>query len=256
MSLEFSNLPLEEVTVRAVLGKQIGISIGHLLQLWDVLKPHFNSPVGLEALEIPALTSVEIGPSVVAGLAASRSGVELAVQANLLLARWRRRAGEPYPRYAALREAMELAYPALLSTLGTQESTVQVVNMTYTNLILPPPSEEPTQYVSGLINVHFWPTAIERKPLHDLNLSWRGAQDLDLRLMLQKVTIPIPKVLGDGTTTTENREAFALRTVAGTHSTAPDNPIMDLDRMHEALQEFFASVITDRARKEWGYAGG
>lgn len=254
-SLQFSNLPLEEVVVRAVLKQPPALTLTNYINLWSHLKDSFETVSDVQAVELWAANTITLPPPSLAGLDFSRNGIVLAIQANPVLAKWQRSSGVKYPRYPALREALREGYSSFRDAFGSDSSAVNIVNMTYTNLIVPPSNEDSTAYVLEFLEPGLLPACASGKPLHDLNFSWRQAESVDLRLTLQQIKMPIPTVGGDGTSTVEERAVFTLATIAGTHATTPDDPIADLDRMHDALQSFFESVISKRAREEWGYAG-
>ena len=171
------------------------------------------------------------------------SGVSIALQSQLLAARWRKQVvakAPPYPRFPFLQEALWKAVAALKRLRPGQETPIRVVNMAYVNLIQP---KEPRTVLQDYFADQVQLQVVERAdPLHEMAISWREGDAIDLRFNLQAATAQ----LGN-----EKHSGYRLATVAGFRLGPDDEPERALSLIHARLQRFFHDLISDRAKREW-----
>ena len=77
-----------------------------------------------------------------------------------------------------------------------------------------------------------------------LEAAWSEAGNLDLRLAIEQASA---KLQGEIT------EGFKLTTAAGRRLAEAEDPRSNLDNLHDSLQGFFESLISDHAKNEWGF---
>ena len=249
-SLEFSNLPLQEVALKVFL-KEPKLELPHYVAAWLQLRQDY-----CEILEAAGVELSVTGQATMKGLPGvvfKSAKYTLTAQSNLVITRWDRSLGSPYPRYAALREALLNGLGALQTAAAAVDLGIYAANITYTNIVVPP-SDDPMSYFRELMVNGVIPVPAIGMPLHDLNVSWNHEPlGVDFRLMIQRWPLGNRGAIAEGGPRHETQTAFTLTTVAGcTHNASAGLPA-DLDRLHGALQDFFASIITDRARTDWGF---
>lgn len=253
-SLEFSNLPLEEVVVRVSFAEPRTIAFEHLVKVWANLQAIFPTVSDLPHFETAPLAPLSVSATHLPGILLQNPDLRVTIQENLIAARWNRIYETAYPRYASLREGLRRTCDELLAVLGDSAPIIRVTNMTYTNLLVPSPSEDASAYVRRFLKADLLPVPTASKKVHDVNVGWSESDDVDLRYTIQMTDVHRPAVSQDGAITDELRRACLLTTTAGTFVTNSATYIEDLDRMHNALQMFFKSIVTEHALKEWGYA--
>jgi uncharacterized protein (TIGR04255 family) len=256
MSLEFSNLPLVEVSVRLYFAKTMLLSLEQGTIAREGLSERFPQFLDLDHLE-PGLGGLPIEVGLIPGregfshmgfrYAGSPAGLEFCLQPNLISIKWTKKFdpdSKPYPRFEVLEDHLWWAYEILSKRLPLPATAA--VNLRYANFIPTDAGASGTvlrDYFSDAVNV----TALGKATmLHDVNISWREADLIDRRFTLAK------GFSGDGESQVEG---FLLATVAGMGVVPEVSPKSRLTEIHAFLQTFFSSLISERAKKEWGLGG-
>jgi uncharacterized protein (TIGR04255 family) len=256
MSLEFSNLPLVEVSVRLYFAKTLLLSLEYGTIAREGLSERFPAFLDLDYLE-PGLGGRPLEVGVLPGrdgfshmgfrYAGSPAGLDLCLQPNLISIKWTRKFApdsKAYPRFSVLADDLWWAYDILSKRLPLPE--IAALNMRYANFI---PTEAASggtvlrDYFSEAVSVAALGTATI---LHGFDISWREADMIDRRFSLSK------GLSGDGKT---EIEGFLLATVAGMEVVSDVPPKSRLIEIHSFLQRFFSALISERAKKEWGLGG-
>jgi uncharacterized protein (TIGR04255 family) len=250
MSLEFSNLPLVEVSVRLFFATDLPLSLHDGTRAQVTLSERFPDFRDLEQLE-PGLsgTSRVVMPFVPGfgggghfgfRYTGGETGLEITLQTNLLSIRWAKRPeneSRPYPRFEKLEENLWWAESKLRKTLSLPP--VSALNMRYANFITT--GEETSgsvlhDYFSDKVAIAMMSNA---QVLHNVDVSWREGDGIDRRFSVSK------GVSGDV-------QGFLVTTIAGMQLPSEDSKTKGLNRVHDFLLEFFATLISSRAKKEWG----
>ncbi|MGE0482155.1 MAG: hypothetical protein AB7Q17_16970 [Phycisphaerae bacterium] len=254
--LNFDSLPLVDVALRASLATSTKLTFEGLNEVRNALQGEFPTMTELEQFQIPPGVpgaSMELGPGQVPGavFAGRPDGVSVIVQSQLLVARWVEpprvgTAAEPvaYPRYPALRASLNRIMEAFSQAFRFENLPVVTVNMSYTNFLRIPHDFPVLQrYFSPL--VQFGAAACARR-VHIVEASWQEDSGLDVRFRLRQLIL---------TTLGQKVEGSELTTAAGRCLKSPASPMDALDGIHARLQEFFYSILSDDAQREWGLQG-
>ncbi|MCM3881161.1 MAG: hypothetical protein ND807_13715 [Vicinamibacterales bacterium] len=169
----------------------------------------------------------------------------MGVQPSLVSVRWIQSpgGGTPYPRFLSLSGALWFTIEKLQSVF--QDVRFEVANMSYTNFV-----KTSAATVSQFLERYFVPIVrpaiIEpENHFHDLNISWRSADDIDLRLIIER---------GEAHVTPIKSEGYKITTVAGIRFSEIAVPVAPVTKIHDKLQALFDSILSDSAKTEWGYA--
>ena len=245
--LDFANLPLVEVAVRAAFSQPVELKFAIINQVAERLRSDFPILAEPERFEVPPGVSgeVRIGPLNLVGAiySGNQHGIIITVQSQLIVARWLKQvqpSAPPYPRYSALRDALWQAFDALVDACNGACPPIAVTNMSYVNFLTMSPSEPVlAKYFSELVHVR---AAENSQALYKLEASWRERDDVDLRFTLEQVTAKMDE---------RDVEGFRLTTAAGQRLAASANPQETLDSLHDRLQIFFRDVLSEHAKTEW-----
>lgn len=245
--LDFANLPLVEVAVRAAFSQRVELKFAIINRVAESLRSEFPILVEPDRLELPPGISgpVEFGSGTLAGASYSgnQHGIIITVQSQLIVARWLKQiqpSPPPYPRYSALRDALWQAFDALTDAINGARPPIAVTNMSYVNFLTMSPSEPVlAKYFSELVHVR---AAVNSQALYKLEASWREQDEVDLRFTLEQVAARMEE---------RDVEGFRLATAAGQRLAASANPQENLDSLHDRLQIFFRDVLSERAKTEW-----
>ncbi|MGH8520290.1 MAG: hypothetical protein ACREU9_02350 [Gammaproteobacteria bacterium] len=245
--LEFANLPLVEVAVRATFSQPLELKFAIINRVAERLRPDFPILAEPERFELPPGVSgqVEFGPGTLVGAiySGNQHGIIITVQSQVIVARWLKQvqpSAPAYPRYSALRDALWQAFDALTDASNGARPPIVVTNMSYVNFWAMSPSEPVlAKYFSELVHVR---AAVNSQALHKLEASWRERDDVDLRFTLEQVTAKMEE---------RDVEGFRLTTAAGQRLAASANPQEKLDFLHDRLQIFFREVLSEHAKTEW-----
>lgn len=249
-SLQFENLPLIEAVVRVYFRERIQIDYALVSSLHKPLKTNFPSVVRPSVFDVsPALSAASqlpIQPTDLPGaeFGGGTEGLSVHLQPQLLAVRWRHgySAHDPtYPRYQRLRDTLASALECLRGASGVGNIDAAVTNMEYTNFIRvtdPRPFLRDT-YSTGAIAA--------ATNLQEFVVAWQDENGVDLRY----------KVLGAERLSGESRTpGYLLTTVAGLRIDRNADGLDPLDTVHGELQTLFSKLISDRAKKEWGFRNG
>lgn len=255
MTLEFSNLPLEEVAVRAIISITHEFTLNEICDLRKKLADDFELVEGLPGVELSPFAPTQLSLGKYPGLFLRQGNAETIIQGNMIIARWRRLSGAPYPRYPFLKQNIWCARAALSEIVGSESAALSIVNMAYTNVVI---VSEPLTFgdaVSRYVRAACVPLRVKAGQVNDQDLSWKESNGVDYRVRLQPGQIMLDS---DGTgadSTRQSRPALILTTICGTYVRPDLEPEQALDLVHHALQESFLTVVSDEALEEWGYAG-
>lgn len=253
-SLQFDQdkLPLVEAALRTSFRSEVPLRFGILSDVRAELKDEFRSLDELPQLEVPpGLNEVKVGFGVGqipgAVLTGHKDGLRATIQQHVVVTRWvkERHHGAPnYPRYQSLRECHWRVVHALLKAVKTSDVPFGAVNMSYTNFL----QRETTPEVlfSWFLSDAHVQLVKNAALLHKYEVSWQDRSGVDLRLQLERGVFQI----GD-----ERNEGYSLTTVAGKAAASLEAAQANLDLVHEQLQGFFLNLISDKAKKDWGYRG-
>ncbi len=248
--LDFDNLPLVEVAVRATLEKPIAIKFSLLSKMHEELRDCFPTLSEPRYRDVPPGVAPQftIGTGQIPGAVfeGHKEGLAISVFPDLLVARWQRppAASLPdYPRFPALREALCNGLDAMRKAQGNENMpTIKVVNMSYVNLPRIAHAEPVLQdYFSRKAHVEF---VRDAKIVHKAEVSWREHDGFDLRYCLEAVSEPIDE---------QTIEAYCLTTVGGMCVQPPADVKSCLDTVHDRMQRLFRDLISDHAKRVWGF---
>ncbi len=218
-SLEFDNLPLIEATCNVVFKEPRFSTWDELNNVREAVKDILPN-VG----EFMVGTQSPIGFVIGAAPGASfdnRAGLTLTVRGDRYSCTWRKLSPESkYVRFASLSQAVKAAV-----AVG-RPGEVGIVNMVYVN-------RAPDEHGSprDLIVPSAWPLLASGE-LRDYNVAWILESGIEFRLQVTRA------------------EGLALiSTAAGLHT--EDNWEQALAQVHDALQEEFIRITTDKAHEVW-----
>jgi len=246
-SLEFANLPLVEVAVRLALAEPLPLSLARLADLFGRVRERFSlmdDAPNVEASPGRGDISVHLRRATAVRYEGHAQGLVLTVQPALVVMRWLASArGPAYPRFSALEDELWRCVADLEAVFPESRVRFDVANMTYLNFIetgATSVEEIIGRYFSDSVRPPAMPSDVR---FHSINLSWRKA--VDLRLIVER---------GEAYVGPEPMVGYRLVTVSGDAFTAEARPQAKVRELHDVLQELFLAVISDFAKKEWGYA--
>jgi uncharacterized protein (TIGR04255 family) len=252
-SLEFRDLPLIEVVARIVLKQELSdFSLGKILQLAKALEIKFPIVEDTAAIEMTGPASKLPKPGSLLGVSfvAVPPDVRITVQRNIVKWTWTRTIEEEtkkmleYPRYKRVREELGLAVDFVGKILSGQPLAVNSVNMGYTNFIAikgKAANETSGRYLAQSINAEIMGSS---PTVHEISLNWRTSKGLDRKLQF---------AAGKSGFGPEPVDGYVLATNVGGFMEARKDPMELLDEIHLDLQDFFLTIISDNAKKEWEY---
>ena len=247
--LDFANLPLVEVAVRASFQTPISITYKTVDLVHERLRPQFagkSEPTQIEVAPGFGLSPAEFGPNQLPGVvyADDQRGLLVSVHPQVIVARWVKKlpAGVPdYPHFEALRDALWDTVEALRTATTDESSAVLVVNMSYVNFIEgPDPATVLADYFSLEAQIA---VAKEARQVRKFEASWMTRDAVDLRFALEQVTANLG---GD------RKNGYRLTTAAGTRLSESVDAKTGLEKVHRRLEGFFVELISKRAKTEWG----
>lgn len=241
--LDFQNLPLLESAARISFAAPNKIALQNAVDLlerlgnrgeWSVSQPdRFEVPPGIDGAEIDVSSSFVLSNLDI--------GLAVTVQKQLIAARWSKSIspGNPYPRYAALRDTLWRTVDAL-TVMGALHSQVAVVNLLYVNFVHARSNESVlSDYFSSKVQVPVFQNAVS---LQEYRLAWRSACEIDLRLEVAAAEVRFGPDIFNG---------YRLVTAGGNRLSGTMDARGELDRVHDSLQEMFRDVLSERAKSEW-----
>ena len=248
LRLDFGNLPLVEAAVRVSFESPSPLTFGIVNEVHRRLRekfPQVSEPKQIEVAPGISGATVAFGPGHISGVVytGNAEGLIIAIQNQVVVARWHKQVANDapeYPRFPALSEALWRAVDALASARTGESPPIVVVNMSYVNFVRVAETDNVLQtYLSERAQVG---AAANARRIHKVEVSWQETESVDLRFNLERVTAQG----GD-----ESVEGYRLTTAAGTHLGDAQKEKQGLDAIHDRLQTFFVSLISDRAKTEW-----
>jgi uncharacterized protein (TIGR04255 family) len=248
-SLEFGQLPLVEVTIRLSAVRPLPFSVTSAVNLHSALKSRLPVIDDLVELE-PApgrMPIIEFGPGRILG-ARYRDparGIYVGVQHSVVFARWIRDDDKPYPRFSTLNNVLWFAVEQLQKEFG--DVRFDVANMSYTNFV-PKNAASVQEFLDRYFVEAVRPKVMkDADQFHDLNMSWRSTDAVDLRLGIERGEAALSSPI-------KRSEGYKIVTVAGTRFAEGASPEAVVAQLHDKLQVLFESILSPDAKKEWGYA--
>lgn len=251
MQLNFENLPLREVVVRLSFDPPLALGWKTLPSLAAKLNAYFPEVEDVNEIETPPGIPLVLSSLNTPGIRFQGSGlgIRLLVQPQVLSARWQFNAAtndKPYPRYAALRGAVDLGLRCLIESLvesGAALPKVVVANLLYINMVDPEADQlSITSYFAPQFSMEL---ATSAPVLHEQKISYRDDLGYDIAVAVARHETEVE----DGTKT-----EYRLATAAGARLQEEGDPILALDALHSRLQQVFASVISAEAKTTWGFS--
>lgn len=248
--LVFEDLPLVEVVVRAALKGPRPLTYAIVNALAVELKQTFPTLEELKQYEVvPGVgrAQIEIGPAYLPGATyvGHKDGLSVSLQPQVIVARWVKHSGLPepkYPRYPALRDSFWTAVNSFILASGDEYAGIDVVNMSYVNFI--PVSDSASVLKDYFSDQAQLPGMDKARQVRKLEAAWTEDDELDLRFAIEQATAR----LGDSV-----KQGYQLTTAAGLKLKESRDAKVALERVHDALQVFFLSLISDRAKREWKF---
>lgn len=247
--LDFENLPLVEAKVRASFINPIKLSFDLIYSFHELVRDEFPliaAPTQFESAPGVAQQSLKLDPSVLIGadFRGGDHGVWLSLQTLVTCAQWQKQLieGAPaYPRFPKLLRAFDKGLTSLREC-GV-DTGIRAVNISYMNII---ESEGVTDILQHYFSDRVHVAAMRgAKEIHKMELAWCAEDGVDLRFRLEKVEKHV-----------DDRVISALRltTIAGMLLAPPteQGPSRMLQTVHDRIQRFFLSLLSDNARREWG----
>jgi len=246
--LDFGNLPLIEAAVRATLSAKVPLTYAIVDSVRARLSSSFpllTEPQQLEVAPGVGHVVLEGGPSYLPGavFTGHAEGLSVSVHPQVVVARWVKQyipAETNYPRYPKLREAIWGTVESFRQGVGAESfPALSVVNMSYVNFL---PQADPTSIRSYLSARAYLPAFQNARQIRKHEASWSEEEGLDVRFALEQVTAKLGTQLSEG---------YRLTTAAGLRLAESVDAKSGLDRVHDVLQGFFLSLISDKATREW-----
>lgn len=239
-SLEFDKLPLVEAAARFSFDSPLEVDFRAAQAVLDKLTKFDNLDLPNQIEVPPGIEqhSFAIGPNVANAfrLTGHAQGITVTLQRHLLAAKWQQSPeSAEYPRYGLLRESLSELFNAIQKPIAP----VAVVNIVYANFI-------PTSDVSaGFIKKYFAEIAQvglfkNAAKVQQFTAAWRASSTIDLRVDLRHIV-------------RNKTDGQRLLTAGGSRIQPEDNPFARLDEVHDELQRCFLELISDDAKRDWGY---
>ena len=246
LRLDFGNLPLVEVTVRATIQPSTVLTLPLIIKLHEAFReelPDIKTPNRYEATPgLPGETVFGLGDLAGVTLSDHRRGLAMVLQSQLVAARWTREGwpdGPEYPRFEQLRDLLWNGVASFSEAVG-QRLSPSVVNMSYVNFLNDPdPASVLMDYFSPLVRVQ---ALADASRINKVELSWADHESVDLRFRLEPVEAQVKE---------QSLSGYRLTTIAGTNLAEAADAANALEKIHDCLQRFFQDLISDRAKAEW-----
>lgn len=251
LKLVFGNLPLVEAAVRVSFNAPKHLTFSLLNGIANELEPSFPRMEEPNHLEVApgGSSGIEISPGHLTGAVYTghKSGLSVAVQPQVIVTRWVRRQGfkqQKYPHFPALRDSHWEAVKSFRKFCSEDYPGILVVNMSYVNFVY-------TDDFAGFLRKYFSSkvqlTVMDRADqVRKLEAAWSDQDELDLRFAIEQGAERLP----DGV-----RRGYRLTTAAGLRLAESTNAEEGLEKVHDALQEFFFELISKDAKTEWQLQG-
>lgn len=230
---EYANLPLAEVVARVVPHREVGMGLPFFERFRDRFGDTMGSPNDLgrpEPVPGPSELRLELGaPMLGFRFEDTTTGLHVVVQRDLFLVRWLSGDGE-YPRYLALREVIARCIAAAVEAEGS-DIRCRIANMVYVNRLQVDTGDfgRVEEFLSEVITPDH---ESMRGRIQTFVVGWRREDGVDCRFELQR----------------EEDGSYFLYTAGGVLD--PNSETFDsLDRVHDALNSLFPTLLSDKANK-------
>lgn len=173
------------------------------------------------------------------------TGQRLIVQEDAFLSGWFKpvEGDAGYVRYPALRSQIEWAIETLRSLHPSAQPQATLVNLHYRSLIPTRDSWAESAVVRYLRPEYRPPMLSGPAEPQGYDLRWQTPSGIQRRLQMLQASMNPEAGL----------DSFILSTVAGKNVATNEDPLAVLDTCHNDLQIMFRDLISDVAKKEWGY---
>lgn len=247
-TLEFTDLPLMEVSARLTFRKRLPtLTLPIASRIAGAVRERFPSSEVAATREVPpggtprSSFGVNEFPSV--RFTQSTPGIVVSVQDDMIAIHWaKHQGGIDYPRFDQISRDLWWFIERAQSA-GIAWPPFRVVNLSYLNLVAAQKRatwDNVSVYLSPALHASILDSSSR---FSELNLSWQMVSGLDRRVAFTHCTL---------TSGEESVQGYALRTVTGLMSETETGP-ETLNLVHDDLQDFFLEIISDYAKKEWGY---
>lgn len=241
MNADFDNLPLVEVAIRFTLEKSLplGVALAH-----DIMMGIVEDGESAVVRDIP----LEPAPGQkVAGFfqrssfaLAHHDGTETIVHPHWVGSKWTGMGSQNYPRFPALRNRLTLLMKRLHELFG-EVPKVTVANMSYLNFVSVRGMAEMSAYLQdGVLSPHLLGFGTGCQSLG----RWHDASGYELRVELN---------MSEGAL--EGEDGFLFTTACGKFLDIGEDPVENLDRIHDNLCNLFVGILSEKAKREWQYQG-
>jgi hypothetical protein len=206
--------------------------LGGVLAALNEVEPfRLDEPV-LQELPMGLEPEIEIGGTIYASF--QRDDVVVTVGPRVVTSRWAQTVCQaPYPRYARLKRVLFETCSRCESLLGRRNDYV-VANMSYINAI-PPEVAETVGVHTVLANMDPKHPAIPSSRLNQIEFGWREQDGIDMRITARQKEQDLILDCGSG--------AFLMGR----------SPSEMLDLMHDRLNDLFPRILTDDAKRRFGF---
>jgi len=243
----FTNLPLVEVSVRFTLEETLPFGLPFIGELRDLLRGVHPAVEDAPFVLPPGSTMflpTNIGQVGAVRFVGGPEGLILHVQPDLVGIFWSI-ASTPlqYPLHQSLFRQMSTLLAEIRMATGMESVPVKSVNMTYAKL-LPAPLGQAADVVERYYGNSLMVPHLHNVPqFHELNVSWRTEQNIDLRFHVQYASVQIGATQTAGYTISDS----------GGMLLNGQSPMGGLEIVHTELTRYFVGSITKHAKKEWGF---
>ena len=195
--LEFTNLPLVEVSVRLFFDRDVKLTLEKGVEAWGRLEQRFPSFVDSDQVE-PGLGGRPSSQfALVPGSAdfahfgfrytGGQSGLDLRLQTNLISISWNKgfdSKSTPYPRFDALEDNLWWATDVLREALPLPE--IRALNMRYGNFV-PTDEKGAGTVLQDYFSEATWAPLLKgATQLHGVDFNWREADEIDRRFAISR----------------------------------------------------------------------
>lgn len=254
MSIEFTNLPLVDVSIRLVPLSDLPISLGAIKALILDSSTGFTELSDIEAFENPpggGSIKPKLGGLNGFVLTNPQIGLTIDVHPTLLLFRWRRETAskpKPYPRFETLVHQLREVIILLMKVLELPSFSPKVVNMSYTNFV-----EASNGLTIGssfpIINFKATQSSIiaEESNLTDFTVGWSEPNNgIDLRVRIDQAELL-------ETQESPLKSGYILTTIAGKRLAEGEEYEQNVLSCHDRLIELFEVLLNEDAKQLFGY---
>ena len=246
--LVFKNAPVVFAACRVTIDPPIPINIGFV--------DAFRQKYGKVDIEIPMAIQMEVapgkgapeqhGPIAALSFLIADCGLQVVIQSDVIVVRWMRTpVGMPYPGFTRVLESLLAVVSAMKELLA--DLRTPVAHVVYFDMLYDPELNAKDildRYFNDRLTMPVWSDA---KDLPTFNINWVKADDINFRVTFHGN--PAPLML-------EDIEPVNVRLIEWSAICLTDGEgdiKHDFNRLHRSIDETFMDVISDEAKREWGY---